>query len=249
MSAFYDSYDYKSYWTTRQFEDKSEKIALLSFLKKINKKDSIIDIGGGFGRLSSVYCSLFKKCVLVDPSADLLELAKEENHFSNLFFLKANLPDLSIKEKFDVALMIRVSHHLLNPLPSFKEVYELLNTDGYFILEIANKIHLLARLKAYLKGDFNFVNDYSSMERRSMESIKKGKITFVNHHPKKIINELKEIGFCLENVLSVSNFRNSILKKIIPQKILLLFEEKLQSPLGKIYFGPSIFILLRKCNK
>jgi len=44
----------------------------------------------------------------------------------------------------------------------------------------------------------------------------------------------------------VSNFRSQFLKKIIPEKILLFMEDKLQKPFGKLFFGPSIFILAKK---
>jgi len=248
MSSFYDDYNYPAYWETRIFEDLSERLALSRFLQQIEKRNSLVDVGGGFGRLSPVYSPVFKKCLVIDPSKNLLEIGKTKfKDFSNLSFTKGELPKLPIKDKeFEVALMVRVIHHLSDPLPAFKEVYRILQQRGFLILEMANKIHFLARLKACFSGNFSFSRNLESIERRSSVSIREGKITFVNHHPQKIIGDLESVGFTIVKTLSVSNFRNPLIKKIIPQNILLFFENKAQELLAPFFFGPSIFILAKK---
>lgn len=248
--AFYDSYDYLSYWQGRDYEDNCERIALEKFFKKITVKKSIIDIGGGFGRLVSVYSPLFEKCLVLDPAEKNLIVGKEKTkNFVNVSFVQGLLPNLSINDSsFSVALLIRVSHHLPDLLPSFREINRILEKDGFFILEVANKIHFLARARAISHGNFSFAKDLSPLERRSEVNIKEGSIAFANHHPKKIIADLKETGFLVKDILSVSNFRSPIIKKIIPEKILLPLEKVLHKPLSKSFFGPSIFILAQKIN-
>ncbi|MBU2577234.1 class I SAM-dependent methyltransferase [Patescibacteria group bacterium] len=248
MNVPYDSYDYLSYWEKRNFEDCCEREALRFLFSKIKTKDSIIDIGGGFGRLVDFYSDKFKNCLVVDPSKKLLEIGEERcRKIKNVSFKEGVLPKLPVKDRsYGAAIMIRVSHHLMDPLPSFREIRRILNKDGYFIMEIANKIHFLARIKSYLKGDFSFCNNLSSVERRRWENIKSGSIPFLNHHPLKIINDLKKVGFSIEEVLSVSNLRNSLLKFLLPQKYLINLEIKLQKALSGCFFGPSIFILAKK---
>jgi len=97
-----------------------------------------------------------------------------------------------------------------------------------------------------LKLNFSFTRNLEPIERRSQENIQQKAIAFLNHHPKKVISELKNSGFTVKEILSVSNFRSSILKKIIPQKVLVSWERVLQKLLGRFFFGPSIFILAKK---
>lgn len=248
MKAPYDSYDYLSYWDKRDFEDLCEREALKSFFNKIKVKNSIIDIGGGFGRLSDFYSDSFKECLVVDPSEKLLEIGNERcRKLKNVSFKEGVLPKLPVGDNsFDVAIMIRVSHHLADLSPSFVEIKRILKDKGYFILEVANKIHFLARLKARLKFNFSFCSNLSPIERRSWENIKSHSIPFLNHHPQKVIDDLKDTGFSIEEVLSVSNLRNPLLKLLLPEKFLIDLEIKLQKSLSANFFGPSIFILAKK---
>lgn len=250
MPASYDFYDYVGYWKNRKYEDLSEKIALNRLFAFIKEKDSILDIGGGFGRLSFVYANIYKNCTIADPSGNLLKTAKNNlKNYKNIKYKICNLPKLPFKnEQFDAILMVRVIHHIGSPLPSFKEIHRILKPNGFFILEFANKIHFFAGLKALLRFNFLYRKDLSAIDRRSRESIDSKLITFVNHHPDKILSDLKLSGFQTVIPLSVSNFRHNFFKKVIPLKILLFLEKHLQSPLSGLYFGPSIFVLSRKTN-
>lgn len=251
MAADYDSYDYLAYWHNRSYEDKSERLAIEAFFKKISAKKTLLDVGGGFGRLASLYSPVFQKAVVFDPSEK--NLAQGKNLFktaSNLSFIKGSLPDLPFKNKeFQTILMVRVSHHLENLAPSLKEINRVLADQGWFIFEFANKNHFWALIRAFLSLNFNYATKLSPVEKRSLQSIEQNKITFVNHHPKKVLQNLENSGFEVREKLSVSNFRNPIVKKIIPEKILLVFEKLVQKPFSKIFFGPSIFLLCQKKNE
>jgi len=251
MPAPYDLFDYQAYWEPRSYEDKAEKIALNKFFKKIGHVQSLVDIGGGFGRLISTYLPMASKITLTDPSEKNLRSAKKRFASSEkIVFKKTGFPVLDFADSsFDAGVMVRVIHHLSDSNETFKEVSRILNPDGYFILEFANKIHFLARLKAIFKADFAFSKDLSTFEQRSKESIDKKRIIFLNHHPKKILADLKNNDFEILEILSVSNFRHPIIKKILPLEILLLFENICQTLLSFIYFGPSIFILVKKTYK
>lgn len=252
MKAPYDSYDYPSYWIGREYENQAEKMALEKILSLIPKEKggSLIDIGAGFGRHTPVYAPIFERCVLLDPSEKLLAEAKSRlKNLSNLEFKlgKANkLPFL--KEQFDVAIIIRVIHHLLEPDETLLEAARVLKPHGYLIVEFANKIHFRARIRAWLKGDFGFTNNLNPVEQRSPESIRARKIVFINHHPRKIEKDLNEAGFKIIDCLSVSNFRHQLFKQLIPLKFLLSFESLSQKPFAKGDFGPSIFLLCQKID-
>jgi len=254
MKAPYDSYDYPSYWLGRKYEDEAEKTALKKLLLLIPKerRGSMIDIGAGFGRHTQIYAHLFKKCLLLDPSENLLNEAKTRlKNLSNLEYKIGKADELPFTEElFNVAITIRVVHHLLEPKGAFLEVARVLKPHGYLVLEFANKIHFRARIRAWLKGNFRFCSDLSPVEQRTSGSIRARKITFLNHHPKKIEDDLSDAGFKIIERLSVSNFRHPLIKKLIPLKVLLFLESHfsiIHSPFSILpYFGPSIFLLCQK---
>jgi len=242
------SFNYHKYWKTRKYEDQSEKIAIAKFLKLIpNKKNKkIIDIASGFGRLTPKYAPLFKKCLLVEPSVKLFEDSlKLKNKYKNLKLEKDFLERLHLKdESFDVALLIRVLHHLEEPAKIIKEINKILKPKGFLILEFANKIHFKNRVKAFLKMNLGFFIEHKPKEIHR----KRQKTLFFNYHPNQIKTILLSNDFKIIKFLSVSNLRDPLIKKILPLKI-LLFIEKIYQSLSEIinnYTGPSLFILAQK---
>lgn len=248
MSAYYDSYDYLSYWEGRTFEDCCERIALAEILKSIGKKNSLVDIGGGFGRLAGLYSPYFQKCIILDPSEKLLEIGRKKTEgLTNISFIKGSLPKLPLRDKsFDVVLVVRVSHHLSELSPCFREIRRISKDNSYLILEVANKIHFLARVRAFLTGNFSFTKNWEPVERRCPKNINQGSIAFLNHHPQKVINDLERSGFVVKIILSVSNFRSPLIKNLFPHHWLFWLESHLQKPLARFFFGPSIFILAQE---
>jgi len=250
--AFYDRCDYRSYWHNRDYENKAEVIALKSFFKLIPnpQKKVLADIGAGFGRHTPLYQPLFKKAILIDPSQKLLQQAKKLLvDYPRLTFKQGQAEKIPLKNaSCDVALLIRVIHHLPQVGPAFKEINRILKPGGFFLLEYANKIHLKARVKAALKGDFHFSQKKETIDRRSAGNRNSQSIAFLNYHPQVIAGELKRNGFKIIGKRSVSNFRSPLLKKIVPLKILLWGEKTTQTLLAPFNFGPSIFILARKNN-
>ena len=250
MTAHYDTYDYPSYWEKRDYEHESEIIALKALLSKIQKIDSIIDIGAGYGRLTQTYLHRGKKIILTDPCTRLLSVAKNKfKDAKKIKYIQSKAETLKDKIKaksIDLAIMIRVIHHLENPENVFKVVNKLVKPGGYFILEFANKSHGKAVIKEIVKGNLTFPLDIFPKDIRSDQSKKKKTIPFINYHPDSIIKMLQDNGFKIIDKKSVSNIRSTKIKKTIPLRNLLKLEELLQKPLSYINFGPSIFILARK---
>ncbi len=240
MAEPYDLYDYPQYWRKRKYEHQAEKVALKKLLTKIPKKNNLLDIGGGFGRLAEVYAPIFKNCLLVDPSEELIKIAQNKyKKYINLSFKKGRLPKLPLADnQFDCVLVIRLFHHLSDLKKPIVEIHRVLKPKGYLILEFANKIHGKSVLKSIFSRNFNYLLSHLP-ENISHQK----KIPFFNYHPMHIKSLLLTNGFNEVKTLSVSNFRNPIFKKFIPIKILLFFESLLQPVLSFFNFGPSIFIL------
>lgn len=249
----YDNYDYPSYWDHRTYEHESERIAIDYLLKNFDLEsfDKAIDIGGGFGRVIPVYEKYCKSVTLAEPSITLIEKAKENFKETKLGkkvnYVHTNVEGLSKKVKpnsYDLALMIRVMHHIEKPEVVFATVAKLLKPNGYFLFEFANKVHGKAVFGSLLRGDFTFSLDLSPQSKISHKN--KDIIPFLNYHPDIIKYHMSQNNLEIKEILSVSNFRSGLIKSILPLATLLKIEKMLQKPLASISFGPSTFILAQK---
>ena len=250
MAAAYDTFDYPSYWIGREYEHKSEVLALRAFLSKIKSIKTILEIGAGFGRLTPTYAYRAKKIILSDPSSRTLKVArtafKDKKNIKYIHSSLENLPKKLRNGSIDLIIMVRVVHHLEDIDNGFKIVNKLLAPGGYFIFEFANKKHIKATIRHILKGNFSFSRDFSTTDIRSQKSIKKGTIPFLNYHPEKIKSLLRNYGFEVIEKRSVSNIRSSPLKNVFATELLLSLEKLFQRPFSVFDFGPSIFILAKK---
>jgi len=250
MSASYDNYDYPSYWKGRDYEHQSEFIAIRGLLNIIPKIEKVVEIGAGFGRLLPAYHFRAKKIILTDPCAGLLSIARKKNKNakkieysqSGILNIKNNLKH----KKFDLAIMVRVLHHIDDIDKAFKIIYTLLNKGGYFILEFPNKSHLKASIRNIFKGNFTYPINIFPIDIRSKKNIKNKTLPFINYHPDQIREKLKTAGFDIIETRSVSNIRSTIIKKFFPLNLLLDIEKLIQKPFSKLNFGPSFFVLVRK---
>lgn len=250
MPAAYDNYDYPSYWKGREYEHKSEFLAIRSLISKISDVGKVIEIGAGYGRLLPSYLFRAKRVLLTDPSAKLISKAdRRYSKYKNVEILQSKLQSLDGRKdlgKFDLCLMVRVLHHIVDIDETFRIVNKLLAKRGYFILEFPNKSHAKASIRHILNGDLTYPINIFPIDIRSKKSVKKGTLPFINYHPYQIIEKLKEHNFDVIEVRSVSNIRSSFLKRLFPINTLIDLERLLQIPFAKINFGPSIFILARK---
>lgn len=237
-------YNYQDYWAGREYEHAAEEMAIGRLLKK-QRFDYAVDVGGGYGRLSKLLTKYANKVLLAEPSQQQLDIAKiylkDEPTVERKLLQAADLklPGNSV----DLVLVVRVLHHLPNPAPELKEIARVMKPDGTFILEFANDAHFLNRLRYGVRGK---KVPQKPVDIRSEANRNEKEIPFVNHHPKAIIKMLSQAGFEVEMVLSGSNLRSPKLKKVLGKKPLLALERVLQPMLASIYFGPSIWLRLKK---
>lgn len=234
------SHNYLEYWDGREYEHAAEEVAIARLLGDKHFKKAV-DVGGGYGRLSVFLRNWVDEVTLAEPSQQQLDIAKK--FLADKPVVKTSLSqaeNLPFKDgEIDLALVMRVIHHLPDPVPAFEEIHRVLKKDGYFLLEFANYAHFKNRLKHIVKA--------KKMPIRPVDiSTKKSDIPFVNHNPKTVKRQLAQVGFKLEKSLSVSNFRSSTFKKLFGKKALLQLEKLVQKPLAKTHFGPSTVYLLRK---
>ena len=237
-------HNYLQYWQGREYEHAAEEMALRRLLRGKHFHRAV-DVGGGYGRLCVMLEEYADKVTLAEPSQQQLDLAAD--------FLKGHpeidrrliqADDLPFKTgSLDLVTMIRVMHHLPDPIAEFKEINRVLAEDGRAIIEVANYLHIRNRLKHLSRHERMPVKP---VDIRSAANRREDEIPFVNHNPYTVIRQLEHAGLEVEATLSVSNLRSVRLKRIMPRQLMIGAERFMQRPLAGIYFGPSVFFLVRK---
>ncbi len=238
------NYNYLKYWDGRDYEHAAEEMAIKRLLKGKRFKHAV-DIGGGYGRLCLLLENYADKVTLAEPSKTQLQIAKDflKDH-PDIDQKLMQADDLQFKDgSVDLFTMIRVMHHLPDPMKEFGELHRSLSKDGVIILELANYAHFRNRVKHFIKGKKLPIEP---VDIRSRENQREDEVAFVNHNPTTILKQLDKAGFTVEKVLSVSNLRSPGLKKIVPKAVMLSVEKVMQPTLARSYFGPSVFFLLKK---
>jgi ubiquinone/menaquinone biosynthesis C-methylase UbiE len=239
-------HNYLDYWQGRDYEDAAEKIAISRLLKNKHFRHAV-DIGGGYGRLCIFLENYADKVTLTDPSKQQLDIGKtflkDHPEIDRKLMQASDLefPDGSV----DLITIVRILHHIPDPNKEFHEIARVLSPDGYFLMEFANYAHARNRVKHILKGKRL---PTKPVDIRTKEHKTENEIAFVNHNPKTIIRQLEHAGLEVEATLSVSNLRSPSLKKNLPKGLMLSLERAMQRPLASMYFGPSIFLLVKKSS-
>ena len=236
-------FNYAQFWSGRDYEHQSELSAVRRLIAG-HRYAHAADIGGGFGRLAIMLTEYADRVTLVDPSTQQLGLSREifpGDPFQRELAEAAKLPfaDASI----DLAVLVRVLHHLPDPDNELAELGRVLRPGGQAIVEAANSAHAGRRLAAFLRGQRI---PATPVDIRSAESRARGTAPYVNHHPRTITRQLAAVGLDVRQALSVSNFRHPLAKSLVPPRALLAAERAVQQPLAGLYFGPSLFLLLEK---
>ncbi len=239
-------HNYLRYWDGREYENQAERIAIRRLLRG-KHFDSAVDVGGGYGRLCLLLENYADKVTLAEPSQQQLDIAAD--------FLKdhpeidrrlVQADDLPFKDgSIGLLTMIRVMHHLPDPAAEFREISRVLADDGCAIIEVANYLHIRNRIKHLARHRRMPVKP---VDIRSVANRRDDEIPFVNHNPYTVVRQLEHAGLRVETKLSVSNLRSVRLKQLMPREVMLGAERMMQRPLAGIYFGPSIFFLVRKAR-
>ncbi|MGH7195549.1 MAG: class I SAM-dependent methyltransferase [Candidatus Saccharimonadales bacterium] len=240
-------HNYLKYWQGRDYENQAEIMAIKRLLDG-QKFCHAADIGGGYGRLCILLLNYARRVSLVEPSQQQLDIAREFlEGYKEIDRLLMQADDLKFKDgSIDLVTMIRVMHHLPDPAPEFAEIQRVLSDDGVAIIEVANYMHGVNRLKHKLKGQ---PMPKQPVDIRSRINRREDEIPFVNHNPYTVIKQLEKADLHVERILSVSNLRSQGLKKVMPKNMMLAVEGILQPKLAKSFFGPSIFFLVKQAQK
>ena len=209
----YEGSDYQTrFWDKggREYEDRSESIALKRLLPKNGKL--LLELGAGAGRNTLRYGG-FERIVLLDYSRSQLKLAQKHLGNSGRFiYVAADIYRLPFVDGlFDAATMIRTLHHMADAPAALRQVRLVLQPGACFILEFANKRNLKSILRYWLH-----LQPWSPFTIKSVEF---APLNF-DFHPRALRDQLKGLGFHIEKTLAVSYFRIGLLKRIVPARFL-----------------------------
>lgn len=219
------------FWEGRGYEDAVERVALSKILPPHGQR--LVEIGAGFGRLADLYRG-YDCVILLDYARSMLEDAQARLGADPRFmFVAADLYNLPFADNaLDTALTIRVLHHVADIPRAFGEVARAVRPGGTYITDFANKKHLKAILKYYLRP--------GSVSPFTLEPYEFVKLNF-DYHPDYIRQQLQTAGFAVEAQLAVSTFRVGAVKRLIPASVLVALDSALQKPTAGLAIAPSIF--------
>jgi SAM-dependent methyltransferase len=232
----YEGYDYKGvFWAGRDYEDAVERIALQKLLP--GRGERLVEIGAAYGRLGDIYGG-YERVILLDPAKSQLREAQQRLGADRRFlFVVGDVYRLPLaSDALEVALTVRVLHHLTDVAAAFGEIQRILRPEGRYILEYANKRNLKEVLRHFVGR--------SSRKPFSPEPVEYAPLHF-NFHPSYVEQLLRDAHFTLERGLAVSSLRLGLLKRVVPHSWLIRADGALQSPTASLKLAPSMFLLAR----
>jgi ubiquinone/menaquinone biosynthesis C-methylase UbiE len=234
----YEGSDYQTrFWKKggREYEDRCEAIALKRLLPEHGKL--LLELGAGAGRNTRRY-SGFEHVILLDYSRTQLKQAQDLLGDSNRYtFVAADIYRLPFVDGlFDAATMIRVLHHMADAPAALRQVRNVMQPGGSFILEFANKRNIKSIMRYALR-----LQTWSPFTPESVE------FTTLNFdfHPRSIHGWLTNLGFRVEKTLTVSHFRIGLLKRLIPPVFLAGLDSIFQWTGAWVQLSPSVFVRAR----
>jgi ubiquinone/menaquinone biosynthesis C-methylase UbiE len=231
----YEGSDYQtSFWDQggRQYEDLAEALALKRLLPA--RGQLLLELGAGAGRNTPRYTG-YARIVLLDYSRTQLQQARARlGDSARTVYVAADIYKLPFVDGlFDSATMIRTLHHMSDAPKALAQVRRVLEPGAVFILEYANKLNLKAILRFWLRKQ--------SWSPFSLQPVEFTALNF-DFHPQAVRTWLAELGFEVQEVLTVSHFRVRLLKRILPARLLAALDGLLQ-PTGALFqLSPSVFL-------
>lgn len=216
----------------REYEDLAERIALRHLLPSRGRR--IVELGASFGRLADLY-SGYDQVILLDYAKSGLREAQERLGRSDRYiYVAADIYHLPLAPgACDTAVTVRVLHHLADIPAALAGIATSLEPNGGYVVEYANKRNLkaIARYAAQRQK-------WSPYDPQPYEF---ARLNF-DFHPIWMTQQLKAAGFRIEAGRAVSHFRQPVLKRFIPARILAALDGSIQQVSAAWKLAPSVFL-------
>ncbi|MBQ2872421.1 MAG: class I SAM-dependent methyltransferase [Bacilli bacterium] len=184
-----------------------------------NKK--ILDLGCGYGENCKYYKELGASKVLgIDLSTHMIAEANKSNKLENIEYKVMPMEEIDkIEEKFDIVLSSLAFHYIKDFKKLIKDIYNLLNKDGYLIFSQEHPLVTSTILSENIKSNHQIIDnkwylllaDYNRIGLRKKEW--NDQIVEKYHRNfSEIINTLIEVGFKIDNILEPTPSEDAIKK-------------------------------------
>jgi SAM-dependent methyltransferase len=158
---WFNTKEYLNVYRHRNDEDAERLVNLI--LKNISLKRGadVVDLACGPGRHSILFAERGYNVTAVDLSENLLNVARKtaENLGLTIDFVNADLRNFCITSKFDLAVNLFTSFGYFESdeenFSLFSDACDLLNPEGYFVLDYFNANYLRKRLVPHSEDIFN----------------------------------------------------------------------------------------------
>ncbi len=142
----YENYDYSREWQGKTLNDLAEKAILR---KWVRSGDKCLELGGGFGRMTSILQPLFQTVVMVDFSRRNLTIAKKRLSKGTTSIIRSDVHKIPFGDSFfDTIIMVRLVHHFPNPRVVLDEIARVGKNGSTVVISIPNaefgRIHHLS---------------------------------------------------------------------------------------------------------
>ena len=216
----------------RDYEDLAERIALRHLLPPTGRR--IVELGASFGRLADLYQG-YEQIILLDyAKSGLREAQALLGRSSKYIYVAADIYHLPLAPgACDTAVTVRVLHHLNDVPAALRGIAEILEPNGAYVLEYANKRNIKAVARYALRRQ-----DWSPFQPEPYEF---ASLNF-DFHPDWMAAELKAAGFRIDAGRAVSHFRQNIFKRLAPAKTLAGIDGAIQAPSAAWKLAPSVFL-------
>jgi ubiquinone/menaquinone biosynthesis C-methylase UbiE len=132
----YEKYDYTVEWRKKRLNDLAEKALIRKWLKP---KGNCLELGGGFGRLTSMLGQHYPSVVMIDFSLRNLKNAQTRLDRKTVDLVKSDINRLPLRSNlFDQVLMVRIVHHLANPEKVLSEIVRVSRDRAVVIISVPN---------------------------------------------------------------------------------------------------------------
>ena len=223
------------FWPAREYEDRSDRLAIRALLPPTG--DDLLDLGAGFGRLADEFGG-YRRVSLVDASPAMLQAAAERHAGDpRIRLIRADAAALPFPDQsIDTVVAVRLLVHVRDPRPVFAEVRRVLRPGGTFIVEFPNRRHLLAMAR-YLAHRQSWTPAGAAPHEYLEDHFA--------HQPARLRRQLAHAGLTVDAVRAASLFRADWLKRHCGTDRLTRLEVHLQRPLGRLYLSPSVYFRTR----
>ncbi|MDI1461952.1 class I SAM-dependent methyltransferase [Catellatospora sp. KI3] len=241
-----NGYDYRSYWSGRDYEFWAEDRVLRRLVPKLGRPRWFADFGGAFGRNAGHYLPHAEHSVIMDYSATNLRNAGDryaaEVAAGRLHLIRCDLYRIPFRDfAFDAAMVVRVLHHLSDLDRGLTEMSRTIG--GQWLVDVPIKHHVLGLARGLKGGDLRRV--------RGPEPVAMGvEEPYWNFQLRAVRARLGAMGWRTALGASVNNFRQW--EKVAPAKATKLARplvhgmEVVAQTAGRGWWGPSQFVLGRR---